>query len=189
MKDYYVILKINRSETELEIKRQFKKLLRENQPDNNQKLTTDKFIELKEAFEVLSNKDIRKHYDELLALKENNREIKEKDRKLWEEKVDEASQRGRRKGQKNMDNYNYFSKEVITESAFRIFVEIFIDILLGGSTLLSYLVLSLILTIAGIVVTIFNWGSISLMFIGIAMTVSGFFWFRNEILKEFKERS
>jgi curved DNA-binding protein len=68
-KDYYKILGVPRSAGDAEIKKNFRKLAREYHPDvaKDKKKAEEKFKEINEAYEVLSDKDKRKRYDELGA--------------------------------------------------------------------------------------------------------------------------
>ncbi len=64
-KDYYKILGIKKDATEKEIKKAYRKLARKYHPDlnPNDKVSEDKFKEVNEANEVLSNPENRKKYD------------------------------------------------------------------------------------------------------------------------------
>ena len=66
-KDYYKILGVNKNATEREVKAAYRKLARKYHPDLNpgDKKVEDKFKEINEAYEVLSNPEKRKKYDEL----------------------------------------------------------------------------------------------------------------------------
>ncbi|AXQ28806.1 J domain-containing protein [Solimonas sp. K1W22B-7] len=65
-KDYYKILGVTRSATADEIKRAYRKLAREFHPDKNKAAgAEDKFKEVNEANEVLSDAEKRKAYDTL----------------------------------------------------------------------------------------------------------------------------
>ncbi|MEQ1439698.1 DnaJ C-terminal domain-containing protein [Fontimonas sp. SYSU GA230001] len=67
-KDYYKILGVSRGATSDEIKRAYRKLAREYHPDKNKaKGAEDKFKEINEANEVLSDPQKRKAYDALGA--------------------------------------------------------------------------------------------------------------------------
>ena len=66
-KDYYKILGVDKSASIDDIKKAYRKLAVKYHPDKNQgnKAAEEKFKEISEANEVLSNPDKRKKYDEL----------------------------------------------------------------------------------------------------------------------------
>lgn len=68
-RDYYEILGVKRDATEDQIRQAFRKLARKYHPDVNpdDKTAEDKFKEINEACEVLSDPDKRKRYDRLGA--------------------------------------------------------------------------------------------------------------------------
>jgi curved DNA-binding protein len=68
-KDYYAILGVPRTAADAEIKKSFRTLAREHHPDvaKDKKKSEEKFKEINEAYEVLSDKDKRRKYDELGA--------------------------------------------------------------------------------------------------------------------------
>jgi DnaJ-class molecular chaperone len=65
-KDYYQILGVNRSASEKEIKQAYRRLARKHHPDlnPNDKSAEAKFKEINAAYEVLSNPEKRKKYDQ-----------------------------------------------------------------------------------------------------------------------------
>ena len=65
-KDYYATLEVPRTATDQEIKKSFRKLARKFHPDvaKDKKTAEEKFKELNEAYEVLSDPEKRKKYDQ-----------------------------------------------------------------------------------------------------------------------------
>lgn len=68
-KDYYETLGVSRDASDADIKKSFRKLARQYHPDvaKDKKHAEEKFKEINEAYEVLSDPDKRKKYDELGA--------------------------------------------------------------------------------------------------------------------------
>lgn len=68
-KDYYQTLGVPRGASDADIKKSFRKLAREHHPDvaKDKKKAEEKFKEINEAYEVLSDPDKRRKYDELGA--------------------------------------------------------------------------------------------------------------------------
>src|SRR5438309_4135265 len=66
-KDYYEVLGVPRTASEDDIKKSFRKLARQYHPDvaKTKKGAEEKFKEINEAYEVLSDPTKRKKYDEL----------------------------------------------------------------------------------------------------------------------------
>ncbi|MBP9675870.1 MAG: J domain-containing protein [Anaerolineaceae bacterium] len=66
-KDYYKVLGVDRKATPEEIKKSFRKLAMKYHPDQNKdnKQAEEKFKEINEAYEVLSDPKKRAHYDQL----------------------------------------------------------------------------------------------------------------------------
>ena len=66
-RDYYEVLGLNRNATENEIRSAYRKLARKYHPDVNpkDKSAEEKFKEVNEAYEVLSDSEKRKRYDQL----------------------------------------------------------------------------------------------------------------------------
>jgi molecular chaperone DnaJ len=67
-KDYYVLLGVDKTATEAQIKTAFRKLAKKYHPDANpnNKSAEEKFKEINEAYEVLSDKQKRAQYDQLV---------------------------------------------------------------------------------------------------------------------------
>src|SRR5689334_8268995 len=68
-KDYYEVLGVPRTASETDIKKAFRKLARQYHPDvaKNKKEAEEKFKEINEAYEVLSDTEKRRKYDQLGA--------------------------------------------------------------------------------------------------------------------------
>jgi curved DNA-binding protein len=66
-KDYYKILDVDRNAEEKEIKKAYRKLAREHHPDVNpgDKVAEERFKDINEAYEVLSDPEKRQKYDRL----------------------------------------------------------------------------------------------------------------------------
>lgn len=64
-RDYYEVLDVSRDASAAEIKRAYRKLAKELHPDHNKEEgAEDKFNEVREAYETLSNEDKRRAYDQ-----------------------------------------------------------------------------------------------------------------------------
>ena len=77
-KDYYETLGVPRSASVADIKKSFRKLAREYHPDvaMDKKRAEEKFKEINEAYEVLSDPEKRKKYDELGANSKSGAEFR-----------------------------------------------------------------------------------------------------------------
>ena len=68
-KDYYKVLGVEKTATEKEIKQAFRRLARQHHPDvnPNDPKAEERFKEINEAYEVLSDPEKRRKYDQLGA--------------------------------------------------------------------------------------------------------------------------
>ena len=83
MKDYYKILNLSVNANNDEIKKAFRSLAKKYHPDRNKddKEALKKFQEVNEAYEVLSNEDSRKKYDQEMDKGSTNKETNSKNNK------------------------------------------------------------------------------------------------------------
>jgi|GEM_PF-1212400 len=74
MKDYYKILEVDKSATQKDVKKSFRKLAIKFHPDKNpgDESAATKMIEINEAYAVIGNDKLRKEYDNLLAGQNRN---------------------------------------------------------------------------------------------------------------------
>ena len=185
LKDYYEILGIHRTASKEDIKKAYRLTATKLHPDkNNQPDATQKFVELTEAYEVLSDSVRRKHYDELLAHHEHQKRIDEQKRQNWEQEVHAASQKGQEKGKKYSKDFDYFSKKVVTTTILMLIGELILGMIFGGDSVFSWLFLSFIMTILGAVIFIAGFGHIGLMMLGTGLVILGALWFRKEVRRE-----
>ena len=70
-KDYYIILGVSRSESHAGIHEAFRKLAKKYHPDLGGSEAADKFREIAQAYETLSNPEQRRTYDQTLRWGEN----------------------------------------------------------------------------------------------------------------------
>jgi curved DNA-binding protein CbpA len=65
MKDYYLILGIDPKATQEEIKRAYREMSQRYHPDKNKgdKYFEERFKDIKEAYDILSNLELRRNYD------------------------------------------------------------------------------------------------------------------------------
>jgi molecular chaperone DnaJ len=76
-KDYYIVLGVSRGADLNKIKRAYRTVVKKYHPDLSQtQETTQRFLEVKEAYETLGDVDRRKRYDEDLAREESELQVR-----------------------------------------------------------------------------------------------------------------
>lgn len=106
--DYYKILELNKTATYDDIKKSYKKLSFKYHPDKNKsKDANDKYIKILKAYEVLSNSEKKKEYDNSLNFKNN---YKEKFSKNDFEDLFSSFSSFSQNIQTNQKSYNYQTK-------------------------------------------------------------------------------
>lgn len=107
MKTYYNVLEIEPNATINDIKRAYKKLALRFHPDINKEIdANEKFIEIQEAYEFLSNAEKRKAYDELIFNKQNSKKQTE-DFENWKKQAYENAEKY------SKTEYNKFKENII----------------------------------------------------------------------------
>lgn len=69
--DLYDILQINKNASDIEIKKAYRKLILKYHPDKSKEKNNDMFIKIQYAYEILSNKESRKQYDNKINYSNN----------------------------------------------------------------------------------------------------------------------
>ena len=104
MKNYYEILEVDRNASDEEIKKSFKTLAKKYHPDQNQGNPNceQKFKEINEAYNTLSDKDKKSEYD----------------KKFFGQSFNQKSEKENKKKNKNMSSADFFHTQDIFESFF-----------------------------------------------------------------------
>ena len=77
-RDYYEVLGVTRTSTEVELKAAFRKLAMQHHPDRNpgDKEAEAKFKEAAEAYDVLGDEEKKKRYDQFGEYREDSKEAR-----------------------------------------------------------------------------------------------------------------
>lgn len=160
MKDYYKILGVDKSSSWTEIKKTFRRKALLIHPDKSRTNTDKEFIELFEAYEILSDKKKRDRYDELYRLFFT--EITE----VEDAGLQTEIKRILEKGQVYAEDFKKFNREILVLIVLELFFDpsyvlfaacasIFFGIwtILKGLTILewNYSLIGVVLTIIGLV--------------------------------------
>lgn len=130
MKDYYKILGVDRKASGTEIKKQFRIRALSTHPDKTNRDTKIEFLEVYEAYVVLSDKKRKKNYDGLYDLFfQSQVQVKADELKIDLTQIDE-------RGKVYAENFGVFNKEILR----RLLLELFfsVDDLLFASAVATF---------------------------------------------------
>ncbi|ADR23420.1 hypothetical protein MATR_27300 [Marivirga tractuosa] len=130
MKDYYKILKISKNASEIDVKRAFRKKALLTHPDKTNWDSKQQFLDIYEAYSVLSDYKKKAKYDKFYQ--KAGREV---ERKMAEPELDLVSIS--ENGKVYAENYQKFNRELI--------LIIIMEILLGADRLLYAALICIIL--------------------------------------------
>ena len=95
--NYYTLLNIEPSSDLETIKKAFRKEIAAHHPDNNSSPeAADKFRQLVEAFDILSNDEKRREYDKMLAYEATNKPVVIEQKQQYEEWQEEAKTKSKK---------------------------------------------------------------------------------------------
>jgi len=144
MKDYYALLGIQSDATKSDIKKNYRKLVTKFHPDKNPAPdAASKFIVITEAYEVLSDKKARAHYD-LMRWETKKRKQVVEDEFTIVKAPQESLRTRRRKVQQNRGS-DYQQSDSETQKGFTLIKEGFIVSLRYLVHVIGFLLISLII--------------------------------------------
>ena len=178
MNNYYEILGVPQSATDLQIKKAYRKLALDLHPDKNSSPDPHgQFIRLTEAFEVLKNPRTRKLYDDIM----HRSSFSDKQEK-WKSDVEQTASRARAKGEQYANDFDYFSKEVIKRTTFVLLLEIVLSLLFADIS--TGILAPLVFLIGGPLIAYYNLDTLgttgAIIFAAIFASI-GFFWTRYQV--------
>ena len=180
MIDYYKILGVPRTATELQIKKAYRKLALELHPDKNTSPNAhDQFIKLTEAFEVLKSPKTRNHYD---AIFQNSSSSYTSRQQEWKSDVEQKASKARGKGEKYAKDFDYFTEKVIKQTTLMLLLEIVLSLVFADIT--HGILPPLIFLIGGPLLAYHNlevMGTTGAIVFGGISAIIGFFWARYQI--------
>ena len=114
MKDYYKILGVSRDVTQAELKKRFRKLAIKKHPDVNKSPDAhQEFIEIMEAYEILSNQILRNEVDSFDSTKKDEEESYQSEN--WEKYYSDIKDRSRHYAYSSLENFKKDFKEGVNE--------------------------------------------------------------------------
>ena|SRR5688572_12105295 len=131
MTDYYKILNVDKNATTKEIRKAYRIKALEFHPDKNKSLNAkEKFIEVHEAYKVLSDVILRSKYDDLIRTHWDK--VKNETSWTWtNDEINNRSRQARQQGTEYAENFDLFSKKVLKKNIGTFLLAI-LEILFGG---------------------------------------------------------
>jgi len=131
MTDYYKILAVDKNATIREIRKAYRIKALEFHPDKNKSIDAkEKFIEIHEAYKVLSDTILRSKYDDLIRTHWDY--TKEETSWTWtNDEINNRSRQARQQGAEYAENFDLFSKRVLKKNIGTFLLAI-VEIFLGG---------------------------------------------------------
>jgi|GEM_PF-2950216 len=114
MKDYYKILGVSRNVTQPELKKRFRELALKKHPDVNKSPNAhQEFIEVMEAYEILSNQILRNEVDSFDGKKSDEGEFHKSEK--WDEYYSDINDKSRYYANSSIENFKKDFKEGVDE--------------------------------------------------------------------------
>ncbi|MDI6402927.1 DnaJ domain-containing protein [Balneolaceae bacterium ANBcel3] len=114
MKDYYKILGVSRNVTQAELKKRFRELAIKKHPDVNKSPNAhQEFIEIMEAYEILSNQILRNEFDSFDVRKTDEEEFYQSEN--WEKYYSDIKNKSRYYAYSSIENFKKDFKEGVEE--------------------------------------------------------------------------
>jgi len=168
MKDYYKILGVDKTVSGTEIKKRFRQQALQVHPDKSRTNTTDEFIELFEAYEILSKKKKRDRYDKLYSL------LSTETTEVKDEKLRTDIKRILDKGRVYAGDFIKFDREILGQIILELFFDPSYVLFASGASIFF----GLWTIIKGL--TILEW---DYSLIGVALTTIGVILARSKIIE------
>jgi len=146
MTDYYKILNVDKNATATEIRKAYRFKALEFHPDKNKSINAkEKFIEIYEAYKVLSDSILRRKYDNLIQ--EHWDQVRNETSWNWtNDKINNKSKKAREQGTKYAENYDLFSRKVLENNFTFLFLGLF-GLVLGEFSLDALWLVSVVIGI------------------------------------------
>ena len=145
MVNYFLILGLNTSATERDIKLAYRKLAMRYHPDRNKETgAKERFIQVNEAYEFLSDPSLRVQHRKQLSNKVNREDLLRRREQIYRQWAEQQRQEARKRAARNAEtSFDKFSKSPIYKTAMVLsnvynYVFLAIGLLILGSPLIKY---------------------------------------------------